>query len=237
MSMFNHERSDMDTHEATDQSAGDEVRAEATRAAAENENVRERVRRMVVDTVRERNLGLGAMGDLARQAVDGAVQGVRELTPEQRDSVLRQVVDGVGDAFSSAAQATRLAMEEAQGRGERFAKEDVQNAVRHLSELQRVFTETILNTLEQARHEASSQTKDFIEHARRVSDRIGPSIDSALQAATRHPGKLVSETATAAAKGAPKAAGMLLHAMSGVLQGAGDLLAGAGKPTSEEKTS
>lgn len=208
----------------------EEIHAQAEHVAAENDNVRERVRRMVVDTVRNREVGLGAMADVTREVVDGAVQGVRNLTPQERDSVLRQVVDGVSDAFTSTAQATQLALEEAQGRGERFAKEDVQQAVKHLTELQKVFTDTVLKTLEQARVELSEQSKDFIEHARRANERAQPSIESALHAATHHPVKLASETATAAMTAAPKAAGMLLHAMSGVLQGAGDLLAeGRGK--------
>lgn len=212
-----------------------DARNEAETIASENANVRERIRKTVVDTVRNRNVGLGAVADVTREVVDGAAQGVREMTPENRESVLRQVVDGLSDAFTSTAQATRLAMEEAQGRGERFAKEDVQDAIKHLSEMQKLMTDTILDTFEKARIEASGQTKDFIEHARRASERVQPSIEQALHAATHNPVKLATETASATAKGAPKAAGTLLHAMSGMLQGAGDLLTGAGR-ASEPKS-
>ncbi len=214
-----------------EKTAASDARAKAETIASESSDVRERIRKTVVDTVRNRDIGMGSLAGVTREVVDGAAQGVRDMTPESRESVLRQVVDGLSDAFTSTAEATRLAMEEAQGRGERFAKEDVQNAITHLTEMQKLMTDTILNTLERARVEASEQTKDFIEHARRAAERVQPSVDKALHAATHHPVKLASETAGAAVKGAPKAAGTLLHAVSGVLQGAGDLLTGAGKPS------
>lgn len=214
----------MTTHEETVQTDAGDVKAEAHQVAAEKENVRERIRRLVVDSVRQRRVGFDAIGDVTREIVDGAVEGVRDMTPDDRDSVLRQVVDGVGDAFTTTAQATRLALEEAQSRGEQFAKEDVRSAIRQLTDLQRLFTDTVLDTLERARIEAAEQTRDFIDHARRANERVQPSIQSALHAATEHPIKLVTETASASVRAVPKAAGMLLHAMSGVLQGAGDLL-------------
>lgn len=223
----------MTSQEQTSQQS--QPRADAEKIAAEATDVRERIRKTVVEAVREGKVSLSDVSDLTRDVVDGAAQGARSLAPDQRDSVLRQVIDGMGDAFSSTANATRLAIEEAGSRGERFAREDVKDAVTHLSELQRAFTETVFDTLQQLRNETASQSSDFIEHARRVSQRVQPSIEQALHAAMQHPVKLVSETATAGAKAVPKAAGTLLHAMSGMLQGAGDLLTGSGKPTNKQE--
>lgn len=201
-----------------------QVKAEAREAAAEKRDVRERIRTIIVDQVGAGRFGISAIGEITRAVVDGVSEAVSELAPEDRESVLRQVVDGVGDAFSATAQATQLTLEEAQSRGERFAQEDVRGAIRQLADLQRLYMDTVLDTLERARIEASGQMRDFIEHARRANQRVQPSIQEALHAATEHPIKFAGEAAATGLKAVPQAAGMLLQAMSGVLQGAGELL-------------
>ena len=81
--------------EATNPDAG----PQAEKIAQEGREVRERVRRLVVDTVEKGRLRLSELRRVTIQVVDGAVRGLKGALPEKQESVLRQVLDGVADGL------------------------------------------------------------------------------------------------------------------------------------------
>ncbi len=211
----------------------DDAAARAETIAAGGDDVREKVRRFVVDTVRERRLELDRLGALAEKMIGGAVAGVRNAAPDRSDSVLRDVIDGLGDGLSASAHATRLALEEARGRGETFAKEDLEKAVEDLRTLEGMLVDTVTRVGRGTSSFAGSQAKTLVEHAKRTAAHVRPSIESALAEAVKHPVKMTTETAATAAKAVPQAAGTLLRSMSGLLLAASDLLTGEAKDEAE----
>ncbi len=233
-------------HEQNDQSPGqspggqadpprpEDISAEAERIVTEGENVRDEARRAVVDAVQNRRLGLEGLTNVSEQFMNGVLSGMRKGTPKDKQSVLRDVIDGLSDGFSSTATATRYALEEARGRGETFAREDVDRAVEHLRDLERAFVDTVTHVTSRAGDEISGQLHDLNDHIRRAASSMRPPIEDAIQAAIKHPVSLAGETARAGAKAVPHAAGMLLQTMSGILQGAGDALTGDGKKRDRE---
>ncbi|MDY7108122.1 MAG: DUF6781 family protein [Planctomycetota bacterium] len=213
----------MDTPESNEfQSAA----AETERIVREGDEVRQRVRRAVVETVRERRLPMNRVQDLAGQMLGGAIEGARSVAPERRDSVLRETIDGLADGVEATATATRLALEEARGRAETFAQNDVARTVEDLQTLERMFVDVVSERARQAGGRAAEGVKELVDHARRAGGRIGRQAQTALTAAARHPAQFAQEAGSAGAKAAPRAAGALLESMSGLLQGAADLLKG-----------
>jgi hypothetical protein len=200
--------------------------AETERIAREGGEVRERVRRVVVETVRQRRIPLSRVRDLAGRLLDGALEGVRSAAPERRDSVLRETIDGLADGFEATATATRLAFEEALGRAETFAKDDVGQTVEDLRALEGMFVDVVSQRTRQVGKQAEEGVKDLVDHARRAGGRIGPQAHAALEAAAQHPAQFAKETARTGATVVPRAAGALLESISGLLQGAADLLTG-----------
>lgn len=194
--------------------------------AAKGDNVRERVRHAFVETVRNRDLSMERLDKTAREMIDGAVEGVKRLAPEKRDSALRQVVDGLADGFATAANATRYAFEEARSRGDQFARADVDQIMKNLRGLQDRFIETINDAAHRAASEIGIQAGALREHARRAYEGARPAVESATRAALEHPVRLAGETASTGAHALPRAIGTVFHALSGALQGAGDLLTG-----------
>ncbi len=209
-------------NEHSEQAAG-----EAERIATTGENVRERIREAVTRLIRERRLTLDEMTTLGGSVLDGAVAGVRDLAPQERESALRQVVDGLADAFERTANATRLAMQESAARGQAFTREEVDRTVSDLRELQKRFVNVLTRVTNQAARQLGDQVESINSHIRRTAESIQPSIESALRVAMDHPVKLAGETAAAGVRAVPKAAGLLLSAVGGLLQGAGDALAGS----------
>ena len=64
-------------------------------------------------------------GEQFVQFVHSVLRAAFRAQPAAADGPLREVIAGVGDGLATAALATRLAIEEAGRRGERFAKEDL----------------------------------------------------------------------------------------------------------------
>jgi hypothetical protein len=198
----------------------------AQEIASEAKDVRTRVRELVSRAAGDGRKTLRELGEDAREILRGATEGVGEVAREHRGEVLGEVIDGVSDGLTSAANATRLALEEAEGRGEQFAEEDLRRTMDDLRSLETMFVDTVRNLSTSARDSAWGEVKDAASHARRAGESMRPSIQSALEAATRHPVRLAGEAATAGAAVTRRATGSLFQAIGGLLQGAGDAIRG-----------
>ena len=234
MSMSESEHQQQAGGDAGAEEAARQAGEQAEHIAAEGGDVRERVRKLVVDTVEQRRLSFDQLGEVSQSVLEGAASGVKEAEPEQQESALRGVIDGLADAYATAANATRLALEEANQRRQSFAQEDLQRAMRDLRALDERFMRTVTNTTGSAWRMVTEQLGAMKEHTERAAQSIRPSMESALKAATDHPGQLAGEAASAGVKASRQTAGRLLQAMAGLLQGAGDALSQTGKQS--EKT-
>lgn len=203
--------------------------AKAKTIAAEGENVRERTRKAFTDAMSSRHVSFDAVSDITRSMIDGAAEAVKSAAPKEKTSVLKEVIDGLADGFSTSANAARLALQEAKGRGETFVKEDVRRVTDNLRVLEDVFFETVSHAVDRTQEQFGAQAKQLQSHTRRAASQMRPALEKALHAAMDHPVNLVTETASAGVKAAPRAAGALLQAMSGLLAGAGDALLGYGE--------
>lgn len=206
---------------------------QAEQIASEETDVRERVRQLVVETVQDRRLSLDQLNEVTQQVLRGAAEGAKGAAEGKQDSVLRDVVDGLADAYTSAANATRLAVEEANERGKTFAEEDLNRAMRQLRTIDRRFLETIRSTAERGWGTLSEEAGSVKEHAERAVEQIRPAMEAAVRSAARQPGRFGTEAAAASVEAGRQTAGRLLQAVSGLLQGAGEAL--AERPKDEKK--
>jgi len=205
------------------------VAAETEKIVKNQTDVRKRVRDLVVQRVRERKLGLDELGGVAREVLDAAARTVDESVPENREAVLRQVVDGVSDAGATAATATRLALEEQRGEASSFTKEDLQNAVNDLRELEGDLIRTVEETAKKSSDQVRRQLQEIADHLKRTGSSVRPSVEAALRTAAGHPLKLAGEATKSGVNVARKGAAFFMHSVSGLFDAAGDLLAGEAK--------
>jgi len=205
----------------------DPVTEEAGRIASEGSAVRERVRDLVLRIVRERNLRLQEVSQLGRDVFDGAACAMSKAVPADQDNVLRRVIDGLTDAFAIAANATRLAFEEAGSRGQSFAEHDVTQTIDDLRTLEESFVESVSDVTGKAGKQTREQLSELATHARRAFGAARPSIEQALRAAASHPTSLAGEAGRAGAQVTRQTAGTLLQAMGGLLDAAGQIVSGS----------
>ena len=115
-------------------SQADNAKVKDTVAAivAEGQNLRAKVSEVVTDAADKASTTRTGLIDLSRSVLDGAVAALDKSVSRDPDSILRQVIDGLGDGLSTTALATRLAMEEAKAEQKRFAEEDLSTTTRDL---------------------------------------------------------------------------------------------------------
>jgi|GEM_PF-1593042 len=195
------------------------IRDQARRIAAQGQNIRQQIESLVKDVAHEIRGGGRKMVDIAQEVMDGAAAGINEAAPpEDRENRLRQVIDGLGDGFTRAANATRLAIEEAQSRGEHFARKDLNDTLSDMKLLGDLFVEVVSRTTHRAVNLAQKEAGDVVDHARRTMESIRPSLNQAMDAAKEDPARLTRETTEALTQATKQAAGAFLGAVGDLLK-------------------
>ena len=191
----------------------------AAAAAREGANVRERVREATVDVIRRRKLGLDDMAGVVNEVMTGAVAGLDNAMPASRESVLRQVVDGLSDAWAAAASATGDAVAEARRRGRRFAKNDLAETAHDLRQLEGRFTDTLSTFADRLGGQVRTELRSVVERMRSAGTEIRPAAQSAARAVDGHVLELGREVVETAPRVVREAATRLMFSASGLLQG------------------
>jgi len=224
-----------ETSESKNPEAPPQPVADAIREAVESgQDIAGEVRKIVVDLFRGNESTVAS----ARKAIRGMMQTASEVasraTPEKADSVLKNVIDGIGTGLKSVAQTTQYAVQEATDRGQRFASEDVERAKNDLSSIGEILVDTVKYFSDRVSTEASSAVKELKTHAERTMAAAKPVVTSSLEAITKHPIQSAGEAAGTAVRGSQLTAGALLSFVSGALAGAAELIDPARRQKAEE---
>jgi hypothetical protein len=100
--------------------------------------------------------------------------------------------------------------------------------------LDKRFVRIVSHTTERGWGALTSQAGALNDQAREAGEKLRPAAEKAIRAITNHPVQFGTEAAHAGVEATRQTAGRLLNAVAGVLQGAGDAL--AGRERSEEDT-
>lgn len=199
--------------------------SETVRAAIESgKDVKARVQEIVVNLFRSSEASTAS----ARAAVSGIVQTAADIVersaPENPDSVLRNVIDGVTAGLATVAQSTQYAVQEAASRGQRFAGQNLDRAKQDLNGISDILVDTVKYFTNRVTEETGATFRDLKTHAERAVAAVAPAIKSSLETVAKHPVQTAAEAAGTAVRGTQLTAGALLGAMSGLLAGAADCL-------------
>ncbi len=204
----------------------DYIQEQARAIVAEGREVRARIARLVTETVEKFHLERQGLIGLARSVLEGTQAAVDRAVGHDADSVLYQVVDGLGDGFSATALACRLAFEEARAQGKSFASEDLAKLRGDLKALADLFVETVSTTTSKFRSLAADQVRSVRAHADRTRARVLPALESALAAARQHSLELAGASVATGLAESRQALGDLFSVVGRRLQEAGQRMTG-----------
>lgn len=203
----------------------DTLRQQARKIGEQGQDIRKRIEALVNTCTGQLKQGSRRLVDIAADVYEGAAAGIAQTAPpDDAQSRLRQVIDGLGDGLTKAANASRLAVEEAAARGQHFARKDMQQLRDDIQSLRDLFVEIVSRTASQAGSTIKSEAGDAKAHARRTYESIRPSLDQALTAIKSDPAMLARETTQAVASASKQAAGALFTAVGNLMHEAADKL-------------
>lgn len=190
------------------------------------DDVRKQVSEAVTAGADQLQRGQRGLIALARSVMDGATAALDKAAPQDPGSVLRQVIDGLGDGLSTAALATRLAFEEAKEKEKSFAKEDLSKMTSELRAVGDQFVETVLQTAKKYRSMTGEELSALRTHAEQTMKRLIPSINLTLATIAEHPLKMGKESFETGVKLSTQALGSLFAAVGRRMEDAGKRLTG-----------
>jgi hypothetical protein len=204
----------------------EEIKARAREIAADARDVRARTRELVLDVIKSGSQAVGRFPAAVDRVIEGAREGLNEVADERRAEVLREVMDGLSDGLGRGASAVKLSLEEARGRGQNFAADEVRATVADLKAIESLLVERLTRLVKNSAAVSGEQARDLLVHAQRAAQGMRPAIASAIEAAEKNPVTLAKDTASVAAGAGRRAVGSLFQAVAGVLDGVGEAIGG-----------
>jgi hypothetical protein len=211
------------------------VRGQVEAIVAGGKDVRKQISQLVTEAAEKFHLHPEGLIELTRSVMDGAATVIQRAVPQEPESTLRQVIDGLGDGFSTVALAGKLAIEEADARRKAFAAEDLTKLTRDLKALGDLFVDTVSTTGGKFKSITTAQLGALRRHAQHTRDRIQPSLESALAAAAKQPMLLARESVEAGVSLSRQGLGALFTAVGHLMYSTGEQLAGERRPVAPLK--
>lgn len=198
------------------------VTAQVENIVASGKDVRPRLAKVVTQNACDsQQSGEGLVG-LSQAVMEGAKAGLARAVPKNRDDVLRQVVDALGDGLSQTALAGQLAIQEAVSHSKQFEKEDLARLRDDLTAVRDLFIETVDRGLASCKALTDSQLAAARSHAKRVAERLRPVLTQVHDAIKEHPKEFAREGLQAVDSMGQAATGALFQSLGGMLQRAGE---------------
>lgn len=167
------------------------LEAEIRSTIAQGDNVEQAVRDLTVKTLSTQNRDPESL----RRIMTAVMQGVREGAQQklQHSSVqtqttltpIRDAVAGLDAALAQFAEASKLALEEATGRAQKFSSEELTRVRTELESVESLFLEVVQASASTAQKAVSETLHDLVAHAQRNGTAVGSQLTDTLAAFNR----------------------------------------------------
>ena len=196
---------------------------EIRQAVASGDNVKEMVRQITLKALTRRELDLVAIRRVARSVVAGARQGATDRGPDIKDA-LGKAVSGLDDALSKAAEATKLALQEATSRGDDFSALELKRTLKDVQTLEQMFVETLRDAARGGKDQVHHILADLADHARHSGTAVGAQIRESMADLIVHLASAGKAGVRTGVKSAKMTASLMARMASGMLEGVADSL-------------
>jgi len=209
-----------------------ETKAKVAEAVSRNENIRRQVRDIVTEALAKRSVDR----DNVKNTMDAVLEGAIEAAPEDQKElaeVLKKTVDGMEEALVKAAEASKLAVKESEGRLDSFAEQDLKRTAEDLKDLEALFLQTLKDLAESGHTTVTALLRDAINHAERTGTDIGRAAQEALDALHGPLSRAARPHLADVEKAGKAGAASLASIASGILAGIAESLKTEPEETSE----
>ncbi len=197
-------------------------------ALAHGKHIQETVHRITLKAMNANSLDLESM----RRIITAVIQGVRDgaqhqlqHTNEQTHSAKTQIteaVTGLDSALARFAEASKLALEEAASRAQKFSDKELSRTRTDLESLEDLFVDTLQDTAKVTQGLVSETLHDLGKHAKNNGTAVGEQLKETLSILTQQMTAVGHAQLEAGAHLAISTADFIQKIASGVLDGMKD---------------
>jgi hypothetical protein len=198
-----------------------DVRIPVSEAAGSGGDLRERVRRIVVDALLKREADPAALKEVMKATVEGIGDGLGPQMNNAGES-LRSAVNGMDDALGKVMLAMKMAMDESWQTGKRFAEEDLKSAYDAVRGLNDDMVATLKQTGERSQGVLRDEFARIYEHLSRTGMDTTAQTRSVLETLSRQMSGIAADSSKEAMRTAQLAGERLNAVTSGILRGLAD---------------
>lgn len=158
----------------------EQIRAEASEAAASERDLRLEVKDITLRALRDRSFDLKEIKSVLRAVTEGVSEGLERRDGDIRGSV-REAFKGLDDAMSGTAEAFSLALREMAAKGKDFSDGELKTAFDNLRRLEKDFLSTVSQVAHSGGDLARQELNDAVTHARRAGTDTGARVSDTLE--------------------------------------------------------
>jgi len=169
----------------------DTLESSVRQVVAKGTDVQAAVHKLTLDAMSNHTLSLESIGRIMHAVVQGTREGVQEELDKTKAQAsvaqarMKEAVSGLDAALTQFAAATKLALEEAAGKAQKFSSQDMAQTRADLESLEALFLETLKTSAAATRGLASDMLSDIVSHARRTGTAVGEQIKTTLETFTQ----------------------------------------------------
>ncbi len=172
------------SHDATAEASV--LEAEVRSTIAKGGDVKRAVQHLTLQKLSEKPHDLESLKGVMTAVIQGAGEGAElklKQTSAQTQASLAQITDavaGLDAALAQLAEASKLAVEEAAGRAQKFSNEELARARRELESLEALFLDTLKTSASAAKGAAADTLHDLLAHAKCNGTAVGIQLKETL---------------------------------------------------------
>jgi hypothetical protein len=164
------------------------LEADVRNAVAQGSNVQKDVHDLTIRALRKQHRDHESLRHVISAVLRGAREGAEQKlqqTPVQAQAVvksIREAVAGLDAALAHLAEASKLALEEAAGRAQKFSNEELFRVRKDLESVESLFLEILQSSASTAQKAVSETLHDLALHAKRNGTAVGAQLKDTLKA-------------------------------------------------------
>ncbi len=164
---------------------------ELRRAAQESMNdpsrIRERVRALTLQALRERQFDVKEFRDVMGAMTEGISEGASVHGHDAKEA-LKSAFSGLDEAFTRAAHASSLAVKELAAKGKDFSEGELKQALEQVRRLEADFLQTWSRVSESASETVKGEMRNLMTHVERAGTDTGRVVGATLREFTHRMG-------------------------------------------------
>jgi len=191
----------------------EDIKHAAQEAVQSGSDVHQKIRALTLNALTTRQLDIDNIKNVAEAVSKGIYEGLNVHSVQAKE-VFTNAASALDDALASAAEASKLAIEEAASKVNEYSQHDLNTATNDLHDMESLFLETLEKAAKGGTQIVTDIVGDFVQHARQSGTAVGKKTLTALETLKElpHLGKetVISSTVATTITLAQIASGILL---------------------------